>query len=345
MNIYLLVYFILMLSVFFAHGFSQKGVKKLYIIDCLILLSIVILRNPADQNWPDTRNYLEHFLYFAKNDSLKNSFMTGWEPGIIVLTKLISFISIDKQFYIIFLGTIILVPIFYTIWKYSVNPILGISVYYAMGFLTSTSIYRQWIAIAILTYSIKYIENRKLWKFLITVFIAFLFHRTAVTFVIAYFVYGIKIDGKILVGSLGIGMLLGVGGKYVLGFLNLFARNEEIVSQNGGAKLLIVLWGCVIATYIVCKNNLNDTKIKLPFIMMLIAATLQPLSFTFSNWVRVVYYFSIYLSLGVPMIMKKIQNDNGVMIIFVEQILLAVMLVWFLAGGLNNYIPYWKGVI
>lgn len=345
MNIYLLVYFILMLSVFLSHGFSKKEVKNLYIINCLILLGLVILRNPADSNWPDTGNYLNHFWFFAKTESLKTSFMTGWEPGIIVLMKLVSLISTDKQFYIIFLGIIILIPIFYMIWKYSENAILGISVFYAMGFLTSTSIYRQWIAIAILTYSIKYIENRKPWKFLITIVIASLFHRTAIIFVIAYFIYGKKIDGKIIVGSLGMGMILGICGKYILRFLNLFARNEEMVSQNGGAKLLVVLWGCVIVAYVVCKENLNDKKIKLPFIMMLIAATIQPLSFTFSNWVRVVYYFSIYLSLGISAVIKKIEYDNGIIVVLVEQILLILMLFWFLAGGLNSYFPYWKVAI
>lgn len=342
MNIYLFVYFILMLNAFLSHGLSEKGKKYLYIINCLILLGLVILRNPADTTWPDTGNYLNHFLFFSKNDSLKTSFMTGWEPGIIVLAKIASFISTDKQFYIVVFGIIILVPIFYMIWKYSENAILGIAVFYAMGFLTSTSIYRQWIAIAILTYSIKYIENRQLWKFLRTIVIAFLFHRTAIIFVVAYFIYGRKIDGRIIVGSLGTGLMLGICGKYILRFLNLFARNEEVVSKNGGVKFLIVLWGVVIVAYVVCKEHLNDKRVKLPFMMMLIAATLQPLSFTFSTWVRVVYYFSIYISLGIPAIVKAVRYDNEKIVVLVEQILLALMLFWFLAGGLNEYFPYWK---
>ena len=332
-----------MLSVFLSHGFTKKGVRKIYIFNCLILLSMVILRNPADINWPDTDNYLAHFIYFAKEESLKTSLMSRWEPGIIILSKLASYISMEKQFYIVLFGIIILIPIFYMIWKYSNNALFSISVFYAMGFLTSTSIYRQWIAIAILTYSIKYIENRNLKKFLIVIFIAFLFHRTALIFVIAYFIYGIKIDGKIIVGSLAMGITLSFGGKYILRFLNLFARNEQIVSQNGGIKLLIVLWGCVIVAYTVCKENLDDKRVKLPFIMMLIAATIQPLSLTFSIWVRIVYYFLVYLSLGMPMIIHKLKKDNNIATtILMEQLTLVGMLFWFLSNGLMQYIPFWN---
>lgn len=343
MNIYLILYFVLMISVFLSHGLKANGLKKLYIINCIMLISLAILRSSSDPSWPDTTNYLEHFIYFARSKDFLGSLRSGWEPGIIILAKLFGIISIEKQFFICVFGIIILVPIFNMIWIYSENPLMGISVFYAMGFLTSTSIYRQWIAIAILTYSIRYIENRKFFKFLCIVLIAMCFHRTAVIFLIVYFLYGITVNVKTILACIVFGAGVGIGGKYILQFLNFFARNKERISNNGGIKLLIILWVCVFVAYILFKEKFDESKYKIPFCMILIGATLQPLSFTFSTWVRVVYYFSLYMVLLLPVILKKIKEINGnVMGIWCEQITLIVMLAWFLSNGFIEYIPYWS---
>lgn len=343
MSIYLIVYAILMINVFLSHGLREKGKKNLYVISCLVLLLLTILRSPNDTAWPDTRNYLNTFLRIRNIPWNKITSM-GWEPGIVVLIKLISILGHSEQFYIIVLGVLILIPIFAMLWKSCEFPLLGLTIFYAMGNLTVTSIYRQWLAIAILTFSLKYVYERKPFKFLLVVLIATLFHRTAIIFVIVYFLYNLKISSNSLVMALIFSSGVYIAGNQIIQFLNRFARIPLEDSQNGGRTFLLVLWICVLVSYFINRSNRKEKDFVLPFNIVLIAATIQPLSIINSLLVRLVYYFSMYLTLLLPESIKKFEHStdgNRRIGILLEMGFLILLLGWFCVGGIPRYIPMW----
>lgn len=344
MNVYIAEYFILMLNVFLSHGFSDKGRKRLYIVSSIELILIAILRSQYDTAWPDTSNYVDTLNYLNNTISLKDVLTTGWEPGIVILGKIISFFSSSSQAYLIVFSLLILIPIFVTIWKYSYFPMLGLFVFYAMGNLTQTSIYRQWLAIAILTFSIKYIYERQPVRFFAVVLLSALFHRVAIVFTVIYFFYNISISSKKILGAAGISICVYLFGSKVLDVLNRFARIEHEPEQNGGVTFLLILWGCVLLSYMLSKDRLRDDSFKLAFNLILIAASFQPLSFIFSLWVRAVYFFSVYLMLLIPNTIVHVENmneNNKKLSIIIEFIFMLIMLGWFTVGGVSEYIPMW----
>lgn len=60
-------------------------------------------------------------------------------------------------------------------------------------FFNSLSIIRQYVALSIVFYSFKYIKSRNLLKFMISIAVAFLFHKSAVVALVLYWVYNIKL--------------------------------------------------------------------------------------------------------------------------------------------------------
>jgi len=70
---------------------------------------------------------------------------------------------------------------------------------------------RQWVACAILFYSIKYIVTRKLIPFLLLVALAMMFHRTSIIFVFGWWVYKVKLKPQtmfvVLLLSIGLSSL------------------------------------------------------------------------------------------------------------------------------------------
>lgn len=70
---------------------------------------------------------------------------------------------------------------------------------------------RSGIAIAILFFSIKYIQQRKFFKFIFFLILGAMFHRSVFLFIIAYFIFPLKISPRV--------MILSIIGAIICGFL------------------------------------------------------------------------------------------------------------------------------
>ena len=346
MNLYIVDFFILWFNAFLYHVFGEKGKKNIYILSCLQLLLIPICRSPIDATWPDSPKYLTFFSSFSSSMSWELAMKLGWEPGIIALSKVIGYFSNTPQTYIIVFGFLILIPVFVMIWKYSYYPCVSLLIFCSMKLLTATSIYRQWCAIAILMYSIKFIYERKFKSFVLLVLLAFLFHRTALLFLVVYFIYKMKVT----INQIMIAFFTSIGlifvGKNLLPILNNFARTKESLSYNGGISLYVVLWLVVFFSYFFCRRKMNDDLYRVPFNAVLVAATLQSISFTFSNWSRAILYFSIFLIILLPnTLYYYINNEDHLSkrsTIPIEFAFLSLMFIWLLIDLPDGYIAAWQ---
>lgn len=137
--------------------------------------------------------------------------------------------------------------------------------------------------------------------FLLTVLAAMTFHKVAVVFVGLYIVYKIPINKWLLAACGGCAVILGFLGRPIIefGIAVIYPRYENFPRLViGGETLLAMLWVVVLLSYWLLGDRLNQDQIRLPFLMVLIAATIQPVCFAFYNWLRVVLFFRIAL---VPM--------------------------------------------
>jgi hypothetical protein len=326
--------------------------KVIYIFGCLGLVLITVLRTISLYKgliWPDTENYVNIFNWFNENFGIGDIFEMGLEPGIFVVVRITWLLGGRDRAYIVVLGILILIPIFYMIWKYSEFPCLSLFMFYAMGFLSNTSIYRQWIAIAILTFTIKYIQERRILPFLCLVFLAFLFHRTAAVFILVYFLKDFKISLKYMIVGAVVSIVIYCLGYRLMIFLNRFARIEAEELMEGGISLLIVMWIFIILAYLFTGHKFRNKTYSLMFNIVLLGATIQTLSFTFSLWSRVVLYFNLYSIILVPNTIVCVEKDNKLLSVpmgfrfVIELAFVLIMFGWFSLGGIPPYISMWEG--
>ena len=247
----------------------------------------------------------------------------------------------DERALLVFMAAFILLPIFAWIKRESQWPLLSLIVFVGMGMWNSSMfILRQWCAMAILTFSYKYIKERRFVPFILLVLIAMTFHRTAAIFILAYFMEEISIKLSTVFFSVPLSIVIGLLGGKVLSILNRFARISEGGNFNGGVSMLIVLWLCVIVAFVCFKGQIPE-RLNFYFKLIFLAAFLQPIAFTFSNWARIVSYFSISLTVFLPNLIGELTGDNTRNIklrIPVGMILIAMMFAWLEILNLDTYL-------
>ena len=132
---------------------------------------------------------------------------------------------------------------------------------------------------------------------MLTVLAAMTFHKASAVFVILYVVYNIPVTKWLMLGAAALSLLAGLLCEPIINFIltYVFPYNPIYHFRDGGETLLIVLWIVAIFAYWLLKDQMEEGKIRLPFLMVLIAAALQPVCFAFYNWLRIVLFFRIAL--------------------------------------------------
>ena len=173
--------------------FSNKYVKFLMIIIPPILLAT--FRHNVGY---DYGSYIEGYnnMFSVSIESIFNEYTIGDPIAYYLITKFATFFKSDRV-YLMILAILSIVPgvlYIYNDWKDSRLKSLMIFIFMFNPFIFSFSACKQGIALSILMFSLKYIFERKLIKFIFCVLIAFLFHSTAIVFLFMYFLPNKKGD-------------------------------------------------------------------------------------------------------------------------------------------------------
>lgn len=338
MAFYSTIFFFIVLCTVVSCGRISSGVKNLFYYICAILLVFF----SAFRNFTvgaDTQNYCQGYVQI-RHLTFREAMNFRWEKGYVALNWLLGRFFEHERTLLIVMAIFILFPIFYWVKKESKWPLLSIVVFFGMGMWdTSMFILRQWCAMAVLTYSYKYIKEKDFFSFIIVVLIAMMFHRTAAIFLLAYFIENISIKKSTIIFSAVFSIGIGLLGGRILNFLNHFARISEAGNFNGGFSILATLWLCIIASYI-CFHDKLPSNLNFSFRLVFLAAFLQPIAFTFSNWSRVISYFSISLVIFLPnfiMEFTSIGTRNTKFRLPLALILSGLMFIWFKRIDMDPY--------
>lgn len=117
------------------------------------------------------------------------------EPGYIIFVKLLTFVTEDPRVYQVVCATIYFVAIYLFANQLERSPFLFLFLFATMGIFTFMFTgTRQCIAMSICLMSFFFIRKRKLIPFLLMVLLAFTFHKSAIFFLVSYFIYNRKIN-------------------------------------------------------------------------------------------------------------------------------------------------------
>ena len=208
MGTYYIVFIILYCSdTLFGYIYKDKMTqKKQNTSFCIVaFIALFLLFALRHQSMGHDLGYLSKKMGYLESFDILNTYswkdiilMKNWlnyEKGFIIFNKLVGTIINNRQFFLGSCAFVSLLPVMLYISKKSSLPFLSVVIYMGLPvFLMQYSGLRQNIAIAITVLSMKFVEEKKIVYFVLTILLATLFHKTAIIFLVAYPMYHIGLN-------------------------------------------------------------------------------------------------------------------------------------------------------
>lgn len=203
---YSVPYVIVILSLFYLALVENKTTSvekknKLIRIASFILIFFFGLRGFIQSDFQNYYPWFEALPTLWNYNNFTKAFVENYEPGFVLFSILCK--SVFPNYFIwIFICALIDILLLKKIFKeYSFNVCLSFAIYFAIGaIIMEFNLMRNIKAILILILAIKYIRDRRIWKYILCVLISMLFHITSIIFIPLYFVLGKRWSKPLLIG-------------------------------------------------------------------------------------------------------------------------------------------------
>lgn len=222
MDVYIALFFIVYIMSFFEVFFCNKS-HKIYLAIIILFISAFFggLRHEIGTDWE------QYYFYFYNNDALDEFMASPYEYGYVILNYILKFmVGKYNVLLVIMIGLICSLKL-KTIYKYACFPLVVMFLNFSF-YIGDFFAVRQSIALAIVVYSIRYIIEHDFKKFFIVIGVACLFHKTAIVFFPAYWIFHFKISTRSVL-SIAFCMALMT---FYFSQINLFSLLENIDIDN-----------------------------------------------------------------------------------------------------------------
>jgi EpsG family len=171
----------------------------------LVLLLIIL----GGIRWKTGTDWGTYYDFFKQNSSY-NDFHSGqFEVGYAIINFLIKSLTNNYTVFLIILSFLIISIKSVYIYEHTEYILIALLLYFAY-FFGDIFFVRQSLALSLTLYSTNFIIKRQKIKFLITVLIASTIHISALFFLIAYFVYHLRVSNLVLLLFLFVCILLSI---------------------------------------------------------------------------------------------------------------------------------------
>lgn len=208
---YLIIFVILLVMSVLEISKVDKGSHRILIqLSWLILVVVAGTRYETGADWVGYIKYLDQVAPLGKFITTgQTGGNVGFEFGYFLFCALLKQLGLGFQWLIFFVTLFNVSLITKALKNYTHYVVWGLFVYYSLLYITvEFSLIRQAIAASICFYSYKFIEERKLGKFLLLVIIASSFHRSAIIMLPLYFVLQIRFSNTVLIVVTLVGCLV-----------------------------------------------------------------------------------------------------------------------------------------
>ena len=249
-----------------------------------------------------------------------------------------------NYFWLLFLSAFFIVYSYLRLIKtYSIDYLSSVIIFITLGLYTFIfNGLRQAFALAIMTYSIKYLLEKRLLPYLIICLLASTFHISALIMIPFYFLINLKLKTLYKVLSIFIGSL--ILSSQAISYMA--QNNERYESYTEGGKfggLYTLGFYLILAVFIFFTNRAskidNETFQKLSELYYMGVALLIPVALLGTNPSgpqRIISYFSWSLIIILPFVIKKFHS----MFISFLFILLCMIYYYLTVSAFGDLTPY-----
>ncbi len=327
MTVYFIIYGLILISPQFIvrqqTGDLQEYQYDKHIIFMMGLLILMLaLRHQSmgvDLGYGSSYGYLGSFIRLSQyswREIIKLPSYLNYEKGYILFNKAISVISKDPQWLLICCGFVSLVPIGVLIYRYSNDSRFSVFVFMTLPcFQIFYSGLRQGIAIGICCYAMCCLQERKKWRFILSVILACLFHSSAFIFLLAYPLYYLRVEKKTRFISILLLPVVFIFSKPLFVIFSRLFKENAAISNTGAGTLSFIL----AMIYCFCSVFVDETDEKsVGFLnVFYFACICQSFSGLHQLAMRAGYYFMMGLVIALPNIVSNIEDDNSYLIFHV----------------------------
>lgn len=326
-----------------------------YFLFCFIFFILSFIRWETGTDWKSYYEYFVNFGLFSGDDE-------PFEWGFTLLVSIASFFSNSYTILLFIAGSILFTFQSISINKISPYPIISLLFLWSIQFANILFV-RQWIAVAILIYSVTFIQKRRLFPFLLLVILAASFHISSLIFIVAWKIYNLEISRKkmiiILLISIGFSVIIakileivsgGLGGVIqarIDTYLSSDYNSEEneklgfvsIIIKGFANKFLILLGSFYLYDKIVRRYPEFKSYLNLYWFGTVIYFSTISISLVF---VRFSYVFDFFQIILVPYMFKVIDNNIIKTLAFIIFFCYLFLRMWQLLNGpyMEEFIPF-----
>lgn len=324
--------FLLLSIILLVLGFSFKKNKVLLLATFIVLFIISGFRSISVGT--DTENYLMLFTRIQNGIEIRTELLWG------ELSKLVVFFGGNFDSMVQASTLLVLLPVYISVKKYSINPLMSIFFYYTLYFyFTSMNITRQMIAVSLVLFACTFLlKNEKRW-FVLFVFIASGFHLTALTCLPLLFADKLPDKNKVYYLTLAIAMFTGLflsnfiftTAANIFGYMR-FVEEYELGTILGNFFYLLLL----NAFFIFILKCAKERKLlfKLFFISIIVSNLLVRIPFGD----RVMLFFTIIQILYLPYFIYNNKINPKQLTSFI--VILFTFVMFFRKFGAGEILPY-----
>lgn len=312
----------------------------------------------------DTWFYAHGFENIANQNSVLEAIANSrYETGFVVLNYIFAKIGFSYNMFQVTITFFLCISIGKFFKRYCSNVWVASFVFYTLRYMLGPmNTVRMWIAIAILLFSIPYLQRKRWIQFCIIIVIASLFHSTALIFLVLYPLCKMKITKKKIVLLYAIAITIGVMGTSFFAWLtksiNMYSgylTSKYFVYDNNVAVFFNLAIDLCLVLFIFreyrkdLEINIERNEKVIPLdniikvaLLLIVAIDIVGLRNTIMN--RISTYFGMFLVIAIPSAIKKINFRNNREIIWLGMgVLLALqfLVVMIFRPEWNSVVPYY----
>ena len=332
------------------HQRKEARKKKFLIISFIPIVLLTAFRS-KDVGY-DTSVYLGHFERVREGMETELD-RSQFEIGYRYFVRLILHFTRSRVAFLSTVSIITNVPIALMIAKYSKDYFLSVILYITIGSFTFqlTGI-RQSIALSILAIAVHFALNRKLIWFLICIFIASLFHRSAYLFAPVYLL-GNEVINRRTFFLLAVSAVFIAFSDVILTKVGIKLQYDEYFSgdvvKGFGGWTNVIIMVLTIALYLMNKYWNPEAFSKSDqffFTMLIFALALYIIRYQNRAAERVSLYYRMALIILLPNSIDGTKNFSIRNVIAMACTVFAIMLfIYWTINGPYSYTPFWKYMI
>ena len=300
----------------------------------------------------DTASYCRDFEYtrdFRTWDVIWQNFYDvyvqgeGKDAGYWLLMKAFSTVCPSFRIYLFCVAICFFVP-FYRLVEKKLTSLkqlyMSFCVYQVMfySFFSITGI-RQTIATIATFYCVKFIEERKLWKFVAVLVLAGFIHKSVFLFLPFYFILKYANSRVVLLGSLcSLPFVFGVARQLATFMVDISGAEtyrmyaESEMDTGGAANFLVFMVAAAVMTLIAKYKN-PDKVSDLLTCAMALAVFFTPMMWVDTSLMRVIQYYSIFTVIAIPLSIDCISSNPETR----RQLYIVLIVVFLLTTIRHNY--------